>query len=161
MIGQAGYRIRQFWNIFDAGVSRDEHIVLQVYLNLEQQQLFWGMAPLGRRHCLNVHHALAKGGHDDPDLLRAALLHDIGKGRSGVLSRVTRVLFGAMAPRSLGWLARRNHRLGALLDHAQRGAVLVEATGASDAMVDIIRWHERGQLEDPRLVALRSADSQN
>lgn len=161
MLGQAWYRVRQFSRIFAGAVSQEEVAVLKARLNLEQQRLFFGMDPLGRRHCLNVYHTLAGGGYDDPDLLRAALLHDVGKGRMGVLPRVARVLLQTIAPPLLDRLARRSSGLGALVHHAQRGAALVEATGAPKATVEIIRGHETGQREDPRLLALRRADSQN
>ncbi len=50
-----------------------------VLLSPGELLLFERMARFDQRHALDVYHTLLRGGHTDPLLLRAALLHDCGK----------------------------------------------------------------------------------
>ena len=61
--------------------------------------LFDAMPVADRRHGLDVAERLLRRGHDDPDLLGAALLHDAAKGhRMRLWHRVAGVLLEALAP---------------------------------------------------------------
>ncbi len=76
--------------------------------------LFAAMPVADRRHALDVVGRLIAAGHDDPDLLAAALLHDAAKGhRMRLWHRVAGVLLEAMAPRSWSGWRRRTRARGA------------------------------------------------
>jgi hypothetical protein len=97
-------------------------------------------------HALGVTAALRARGETDPDLLAAALLHDIGKQPGvGVTQKIARVLL-ARQPRLLRRIAadrpplRRWRRgMARLRDHAARGACMAERWGCSPTTVAIIR----------------------
>jgi hypothetical protein len=131
--------------------------------NPRQLALFRSMHPADQHHGLAVRRALLAQGVADPDLLLAALLHDAGKGRTGLLPRVIHSLgqaYGAWIPR----LARRLPGLAApldrLADHPALSAELAARAGCSPRAVDLIRWQEAPR--DPELGRLlRLADEAN
>jgi predicted HD phosphohydrolase len=133
-------------------------------LNGEQQRLFYGMTARDQRHSLDVFHALQRDNHQDRELLAAALLHDVGKGPIRLWHRVAYVLIRALSPRLLARLASDDgagwrQALASCSDHSGRGAALVEATGASEGVVRLVRLHEEADAHaDPRVAILRAAD---
>jgi hypothetical protein len=87
----------------------------------------------------------------------------VGKGRISVWQRVVFVLLNAVAPRLLCRLASDDRRgwRGALarsLDHAERGAALAEAAGATPETVRLIRLHRTPPGDDVALGMLQAAD---
>ena len=163
MLARIFYRGRQFFNIVCTTITEEERKTTEILLNPAQRELFYGMPKLGQRHCLNVYHILRERGCEDRDLLRAALLHDVGKEEVGLWHRVACVILGRMYPRLLEHLADDRpgswrYGLYANLHHAQLGAALAEASGVSAAVVDLIRFHQDRSSNDPRLLAFQEAD---
>lgn len=147
------YRARQFFAALRPRISNEELDEARAYLDEGLWPLFESMALPDRRHCLDVFQALRRQGHADRDLLTAALLHDVGKGRNIHLwQRVAYVLLEALSPRLLERLAGGG--LAALRRHAERGARLAAAAGANEAVMGLIR----GDAADPRSDLLRAAD---
>jgi HD superfamily phosphodiesterase len=116
---------------------------------------------------LGVHDRLLATGYSDPELLRAALLHDAGKAdcraRVGITHRVLRVLLKRFAPGLLGRLATgrpRSHRLYLAEHHARLGAEAARHAGASERCCWLIANHERdvADVTDSELLALIAAD---
>ena len=74
------------------------------------------------------------------------------------------MLIRAVSPRLLRRLASSDSAswrgaLAAIANHAERGASLVEATGAPDEVVHLVRTHESPDGDaDPRQALLRAAD---
>jgi hypothetical protein len=163
------WRVRQFRH---AVRSRPEPAVDSELRRLLASDAQWTLlarlTPFDRAHHLRVYRLLIDAGHTDPDLLRAALLHDVGKadarGRVGVIHRSVHVLIGSVSPRLLhriaadeGWFQR-----GIFLSayHAEVGAALVRIAGGSQRCCDLIRRHnKRSDQNDPLLAALIAADN--
>jgi putative nucleotidyltransferase with HDIG domain len=114
--------------------------------------------------------ALQREGHHDPALLRAALLHDVGKaGQLRLWHRVAVVLLEALAPTMLRRLADdRPHSwrypFFAHLHHARLGAERARATGCDALTVELIERHHQAppigdrSVADRLLAALQAAD---
>lgn len=147
------YRARQFFASLRPRIGDDKRREAIAYLGEGQSPLFEAMALPDQRHCLDVFQALRRQGHDDRDLLTAALLHDVGKENARLGQRVAYVLLQALSPRLLARLAGGGG-LAVLHRHAERGARLAAAAGASDAVVRLIR----GDPADPRSALLQAAD---
>jgi hypothetical protein len=163
------YRIWQAWHRLRAHVAPEELAPVRALLPSAGQALFATMSRGDQRHSLDVFHALAATGCDDPDLLAAALLHDSGKGDGRVrfVMRPTIVILKAAAP----GLLRRLAGPGALADvprwrrpfrdawhHAEWGAILAERAGLPPRVVTFIRTHH-----DPRgpAAALHAVDEEH
>lgn len=176
----AVYRVRQFaratgaW-IWPRGGKRDRDCLelLDRTLPPAGRALFQAMPRYDRGHALAVLASLRRAGHDEPDLLAAALLHDAGKtvhprGRLRLWHRVVSVLVRAWRPALLAQIGqdrpgswRRPFFVQA--HHAELSAELAQQVGCSPRTVALIRHHEDapGARDDPLLTALQAADSNN
>lgn len=171
----AANRVRQFLLAAAAFVTRqgDSAAAAGELLPPEGVDLFGGLPAYDRRHALSVMHTLLEQGHNDPDLLAAALLHDVGKtgspaGRLRLGHRVLMVLIGALAP---GWIDRLAHEgngswrqaFFVQAHHAELGAELALKVGCTQVTAELIRQHEADAVpgQDPRAAALRAADAAN
>lgn len=110
-----------------------------------QLALFDSMHVADRRHGLDVVRALRAEGLSDPDLLLAGLLHDAGKGRTGVWPRVAYALgqqYGAWIWRVAGRVPRFGPALETLHRHAETSARMAGDAGCSPRTVELIRWQD-------------------
>jgi hypothetical protein len=139
------HRVEQFFGHLTARVRPDEVARARRILPAAAWPLFAAMSVADRRHALDVAQRLLAGGHDDPDLLVAALLHDAAKGRRLRLwHRVGGVLLEALAPRALARLASPDlgswrHGFHLYLHHADLSADAARAAGCSERAVAFIR----------------------
>jgi hypothetical protein len=172
------YRAQQFFRALGVRMEPVAWTEVKALLTPAQMALFRQMPRYDQRHSLNVVRTLRAAGHDHPDLLAAALLHDVAKsaGPLRLWHRVAIVLLEAFAPRWLNWLARevesRHWRYPFYVHHVhpEIGARLAEKAGCSSLTVWLIAHHQSlanqgaAESEDSRgrlLSALRWADEQN
>lgn len=160
------YRARQFRKAWAGGLTPAERAEVARVLAAPLATLFHGMRPEAQRHAFDVYTTLCRAGWTDPDLLAAALLHDVAKGRLNPLHRAAWVVAGAVSPRVRAWVAvhtplgvwlglRTNHQ------HAAAGAEILAQAGARPQVVRLVREHYQNAADDPLLRALQQADDQN
>lgn len=160
---RALYRGRQFLAALVPHVDADLQAGALRVMTDPERRLFESMMLRDQQHCLDVYRRLHEEHRDDRDLLAAALLHDIGKGRIALWHRIAYVLLAAGAPGLLervtapgegnGWrqaLYRCHH-------HPELGAAMARRAGCREEVAALIGEEEGGALGE-RLVALRSAD---
>jgi putative nucleotidyltransferase with HDIG domain len=174
MISRLAYRSRQFW---DSLLAPGRHIpgeALLSYLTHAQLSLFQQMQPSEQAHAYRIFKRLEADGQTNPDLLAAALLHDVGKTLHplSIFDRVIIVLgrrffpdtarrWASGAPRGL----RRPFVVAA--QHAAWGAQLVSQAGFTSRGVELVRHHHAAHLPGPDLqdecllAALQAADDEN
>ena len=154
------YRARQFVAALHPRLDAAERDEARALLGERLFALFGSMERRDQRHCLDVYRRLGDSGCADADLLAAALLHDAGKGRlAGPRVRLwQRVVYVLLEAASTGVLERAGGGLGVLHRHAEVGAELAAAAGASPAVVEMIGEHERREGQDERQRQLRHAD---
>jgi hypothetical protein len=101
-----------------------------------------------RRHGLDVMATLRADGVTDPDVLVAGLLHDAGKGDTGVGPRVAFSLgqrYGRWAWRAAGFVPGWGAALNSLETHAATSAELARAAGCAPRTVALIRDQDAPQ----------------
>jgi hypothetical protein len=156
-------KIRQTKRHILARVPARERDATAAWLTPAQLALFEGMHVADQRHGLDVVAALRDGGERDPEVLLAGLLHDAGKGDTGVVPRILHSLDQAhltWPALALGWLPGMRRALVRLRDHADTSAKLAEAAGCSARTVELIRWQDAPR--DPEAgERLRLADEAN
>jgi hypothetical protein len=163
------YRLQQFLRALTGTISYSERRFVVETLPAAELRLFEQMARFDQRHCLDVCQTLVRAGHTEPFLLRAALLHDVGKvddngqsipliyyGMFVMLKRVAPQLYHYAARNGRGLL----HPFAIHAAHEQRGAALVEAAAGPPALIAILRDYASGR-ETPATRALAWADNQN
>ena len=164
------HRASQFWHALLAPKEGVETRAIQPYLSPTQIVLFRWMHPSEQSHAFQVLNRLKEAGHDDTNLLTAALLHDIGKILSplSIWERVEIVLGKHFFPQAVKhWSAGQAHGLHPFVvaeHHPAWWASLAAQTGASAQAVSLISRHHEVLAEPPAspadrlLAALQHAD---
>lgn len=172
-------RVRQFFRAIFATMREADHALVRQSLSKAEQELFYAMHVADQVHARNVARtalALAEEnpcGVDRTLLLRAALLHDVGRrtGDLDVWGKVFAVLAMKFFPRLVLRLMRVEagsifYPLGRALfvshHHASIGAARLRAIGLFREAAIVERHHLPPAAEDaPELLLLRMADEQN
>jgi hypothetical protein len=166
------YRVRQFLGSLWLQITPDEQSELSRWLPPQAVDIFHQMTLRDQRHSLNVLHQVQQAAPDQPDLLAAALLHDVAKtaqpGRRVRLHhRVLVVLMNAVRPGWVRQVARDEpgswrYPFYLHLRHPELGAHLAEQAGCAPLTVELIRRHQHKLQHAPvneteRLLALLQA----
>jgi len=172
------YRARQFWHTVFLKTDPHSFRLVQEQLTPAQWALFNQLQPDEQAHAISIYRKLLHQGDHHPDLLAAALLHDIGKlrYRMNSIERAWIVLAQAILPGKAkrwgslprdGWEGLPGWRKAFILaeHHAEWGAQLARQAGVSPLAEALIRGHqhpqqpEAGDLENNLLSKLRAADN--
>lgn len=125
--------------------------------------LFAAQHPRDILHSAATARWLLARGQDDPDLLAAAFLHDIGKGHQRPGDRVAYVVASGLRLAPLAASARSRFELRRALarthTHSRTGAAALVAAGAPERVVDLTRRHHESPGHDPVLALLQAADA--
>lgn len=161
-------RLRQGVSGFFSRLPSDRDLILAEALSPEAQAAFRLLSTYDQRHLCTVYRTLRRTAPDDPDLLIAGLLHDLGKaahsGRVRLVDRVAAVLLRRLLPRAYGRLTRypaSGWRLGLALTehHPVLGADWARELGCSERVCWLIAHHaDRPLPDDPALRLLNAAD---
>ena len=137
MPGSPGHLTRRFFDVVLARpLSPAERAEVGVWLTPGESDLFFAQSDPDQRHGYSAAASVLAEAPVDRSLVRAAMLHDVGKrhARLGVLGRVlASLLILARAPLSARFAAYR--------DHGPVGAAEMEALGSEALVVDFARHH--------------------
>ncbi|HEX5013685.1 MAG TPA: hypothetical protein VFV72_05935 [Candidatus Limnocylindrales bacterium] len=156
-------KVRQFRAHLTARVAPSERRELAAWLSPSELALYDSMHVADRRHGLDVVATLREDGVTENDLLVAGLLHDAGKGNTGVVPRVVFSLgqhYGAWVWRVASVIPGWDAALVRLASHAETSAALAKSAGCSERTVALIRYQDAPR--DPEFgELLRLADEAN
>jgi putative nucleotidyltransferase with HDIG domain len=176
------YRAGQFFRGLHARLSPSEIASVRSLLSPAELRLFLAMEPRDRRHSMDVLRWLeVTAGSDKPSeaLRKAALLHDVGKGRMRVWDRVAYVLMEGVSPRLVDFLGsperpepgagggtRWRRALWRLRHHAELSARVLSEAGTDQQVVALVAAHigdrpgaaAAASSIDPELARLVEAD---
>ena len=156
-------KVRQFRAHRRAQVEATERAALFGWLTPAQLALFDSMHVADRRHGLDVVATLRAEGQLDAELLLAGLLHDAGKGDTGLWPRVAYSLgqeYGSWIWRVAAVLPGFRGALVRLREHAETSARLAAAAGCTARTVALIRYQDAPRDGDAG-ERLRLADEAN
>ncbi|MGI8484632.1 MAG: HD domain-containing protein [Thermomicrobiales bacterium] len=121
-----------------------------------------------QRHLLAVHGLLLEQAASE-DLLRAGLLHDLGKVYNGqridLASRCLKVVMNTVAPELLTWISQHpappwwGTGLWIAGNHARIGAKFLKEPGYSTHVCWLVAHHEKANAQDIDLAQLTAADN--
>ena len=155
MAGSISYRAQQFFHALTDSATPEELAHVQAILPPALFEIFCLMLPFEQAHAIRVYQAVRQQGCTEPDLLAAALLHDVGKARVHLRpwERVLYVLGEALLPEQAdrwgdgepkgllrGFVVREQH--------AAWGAEMAQAAGASERLVRLIARHQDEDFSD-------------
>lgn len=157
------YRTRQFWQALGAAPASKDMQLVQSILSPKEQELFERLQPGEKTHSVRVLRALLEQDENDPDLLTAALLHDVGKSRFPlkIWERVLIVLAKSIAP---SWVQRlgslyskgsQSHSLGwrrpfiIAEQHPRWGGEMAAKAGVNPLVSSLIRRHQETFEDTP------------
>lgn len=155
------HRVAQLVSHVRARVSPDDEALARRILPPGALALFARMPRADQRHGLDAAQHLLAAGHDDTDLLAAALLHDAAKGhRLRLWHRITGVLLEALAPRLLARLASPQERSWRYPFHlfVQHGPMSANAALAAGCSVRCADFISGSSAELSLQAALHAAD---
>jgi len=149
------YRVRQFWRTVLLKIDPKELERVQGRLTPAQWTLFRQLQPGEQEHAVRVLRKLLEQGDNQPDLLVAALLHDVGKLRYRLnpFERAMVVVMQAILPKQArrwgylppaGWEGMPGWRKAFILaeHHAEWGAEMAHHAGVSPLVENLIRQHQ-------------------
>ncbi|UCC51879.1 MAG: HDIG domain-containing protein [Anaerolineaceae bacterium] len=169
------YRVTQFWwNVTADALPESARGEIVATLSGPEMDLFTCFEEQGQWHAYRVFRTLRHAGHCQPNLLAAALLHDVGKTREplSIWDRVLIVIVETLLPSQIdtwgrggaqGW--KRPFVVRA--QHARWGAEMAQAAGSDPVTVKLILRHQDelrsgpATVEDEMLLLLQWADDQN
>jgi hypothetical protein len=139
------HKIRQFRDHIRASVDPGDRAALEAWLTPGQLALFDSMTVGDRRHGLDVVDALRRAGVADREVLLAGLLHDAGKGRTGLWPRVAYSLgqaYGSWVWHAAAALPGWRSSLEVLRTHPERSARLASEAGCGPRTIELIRHQD-------------------
>ena len=156
--------VRRFFRGFRGTLTPDEERDARALLTPAELRCFRALQSREQRHAIDVLRHLQATGEPSPDLLAAALLHNVGKGRVRLYERVAYALLAMFAPRLLDRVAAPDGRgfrlaMAAQRDHPARGAEALAAIGVRPRVLALVRaHHDASPGGDAELAALIDAD---
>ena len=171
--------MKRIFSMWIKNLSKEDTALINTYLDDSGKFLFYQMSRIDQHHALDVARIIITEApdsklFDQPKLIKAALLHDIGK-VAGDFSFCSRILVGFIRrtkPTLRGKLAFTNptsfwERVGygfyVDLVHPARGAHMAKIFGVEPTVVEMIRHHHDPPHEGQsvELTWLQLADSRN
>ncbi len=159
------YRVKQFFRTLQAPLRPIDLDYAAAHLSADELTLFLNMPRAEQHHGIELCQALEAEAYRDPNLLTAALLHDVGKTvvEPRLWERVWVVLGEHFFPaRAEAWSrsAPEGWRRGFVLRrcHPAWGAEMAKEAGTSPRVVELIRAHHTPPDNDEELVALQTLD---
>lgn len=162
------YRIKQFYWSITAKIDSNDIEIINKYLNKKEQDLFSKLSEYEQKHCVNVTRDVIKfcdkNKIDSSDLIRAALLHDIGK-IYNKLNPIEKSLVVMIDNVSKGKLKKfkRLQKVDVYYNHAEKGYKLLKSFGDyNERFLYLIKNHHNDYLfGDKELDILKKCDSMN
>ena len=160
------YRVKQFYLAVTAEVLEEEKRFVAAHLTAQEQGLFGRLQVSEQKHCINVAYDVNNHIHSDhkEDLIRLALLHDIGK-IEGRLTPIDKGILVILDKVTQGKIRRYTQykKVNIYYNHGKLGYKLLGKMGGYDQ--DFLRrirdHHCEEETDDEILRVLQKWDDEN
>ncbi len=157
------YRVKQLWWAVTARPVADEAV--RQWLNSAESSLFYQYSPNDQQHALRVVRHLQAINTTHPSLIKAALIHDVGKTKVAlsVWDRCFIVLASLLMPRRAVQWGRDESQLKSWrkpfvvkAHHARWGAEMAKVAGCDPITINLIARHQDKNIasDNPEVDAL-------
>lgn len=165
------YRLKQFlWSLSFKLNSKEENYLSQ-NLNSTEHSLFKKLSISEQKHSIRVAMDVEKSCEsykesgatiDKERLVKAALLHDIGK-IFGKLNAIEKSILVILNKLSKGKIKKYNHinKVNVYYNHADMGAELLKEYDIDESTIYLVRNHHRNIEDNAELEVLVDCDSIN
>jgi putative nucleotidyltransferase with HDIG domain len=161
------YRIKQFYWSITARISIDDNKYIKKYLNEREINLFNKLAVLDQKHSINVATDVENyckiQNIKNNMLIKAALLHDIGKSeyKSNVLNKTIMVLLDKIT-RGKVKKYKNIRMINTYYNHGVLGYNILKDYGYEEKLLYLIKNHHNTEIkENLYLDILKKSDNNN
>lgn len=164
------YRLKQFYWAVTARINKSDENFIQENLNEIEKNLFYRLSKSDQKHCLRVAYKVKElckeSNLSDKILVKAALLHDIGKGQYslGVIDKSLLVIADKILNGNLKKF-KNIKKVNAYYNHAESGYEILKKYGYDEKFLNLIRNHHMKQdnfnVIDKELSILIKSDNEN
>lgn len=155
------YRVRQFYKALFAKMAPSDQAFYKQYLTEKEIMLFEQLRVYDQKHSVLVARHLARLNPQDAYMIKAGLLHDIGK-QVYPLNPVEKGIMVILHKLSKGKIQglKQLKMVKGYYEHPLLGYELLRKAGGYDKhLLMLVRDHHQNQVGDERLKLLQQADN--
>jgi len=169
----ATYRVKQFIKAITAKITRSDLIFIEKYLNDKEKELFNKLAVYDKKHCINVARDIEKEITKEEfesrnkeftfnNLIKAALLHDIGKTYKN-LNPIDKSILVLLNKFTKGNLKKYSNikKVYAYYNHGEEGYKLLKNRNYDNNFLRVIRHHHNSEIDCPYVDLIKKYDDRN
>lgn len=157
------YRIKQFYWAVTSTISSGDRDFVKEYLNEDEIKLFAKLAVYEQKHCIKIAQDIKKICSTNERLIKAALLHDIGK-----VSRPLNLLEKSFVV-VLDHLFRNKIKkyknikiIDSYYNHGENGYKILKGYGYDERLLYLVKNHHNNDIiGDKELNILKQYDNKN
>lgn len=165
-------RVNQFFRCLIARLNQDDKRIIEKYLSDKEQKLLYKLPVYDIKHCVNVASDVIKGEKEEEllkknidftELVRAALLHDIGKSIKPLnpIDKSLLVILNKITKGRIKKYEDKSRKIYIYFNHGKEGYKLLIGNHYSEEFLNLIRDHHDYEIENQWLKILRKYDDMN
>ncbi|MDV3429288.1 MAG: HDIG domain-containing protein [Bacillota bacterium] len=152
-------RIRQFLICIFSSLNSQDIEYIDNKLDIDIKDIFLKLSKYEKKHSILVAQAVEKEFKNDPDLAKAALLHDIGKTKYhiNIIQKSLLVLFDRLTKGKLKKITG-NKSIYIFYNHGQMGYDILKNSGYNERILFIVKNHHNKNISSDDLRIIRKFD---
>lgn len=165
-------RIKQFIRCVAAKITEDDKRLIREYLDKGEVALLYKLPVYDMKHCINVARSiieneneeyLIKKGINYKELVKSALLHDIGKSVRPLnpVDKSILVLLSKFTRGSIRKYEGKSKKIYIYFNHGKEGYKLIKGNDYSEEFLSVVRNHHDYSVSNEWLSILRKHDDMN
>lgn len=163
------YRIKQFYWSLTSNIDSNDKRLLNKYLEQEELNLFYKLSVCEQKHSVNVARSVKEYCSknecdiDSQILIKAALMHDIGKitARLGIIEKSLLVILNKLTNGKIKKLSKIK-KIDVYYNHGDKGYNLLKDYNYDECFLYLIKNHHNSNIiGDKRLNILIECDNKN